>query len=147
MHKLAAATEAKKKNPTQGLSSFSKTAFWKELKPNEAVVEEPANPTFKIQRVHSPTIPQEDAAHVPVKHDFDHRFDVPPFAEKTTAYILSESRGRNNNTRKIRYDRVTKKPLTKVVTRTCAVINPAFINEHNLSKNTKPHEFANIFCL
>jgi hypothetical protein len=35
--------------------------------------------------------------------------------------------------------------LTKVVTRTCAVINPAFINEHKLFKNTKPHEFANIF--
>jgi hypothetical protein len=61
--KKAAAAEAKKKNPTQGLSSFSKTAFWKVLKPNEAIVEEPANPTFKIQRVHAPTIPQEDAAH------------------------------------------------------------------------------------
>jgi hypothetical protein len=46
--KKAAATEAKKKNTTQGLSSFSKNAFWKELKPNEAVVEEPANPRFKI---------------------------------------------------------------------------------------------------
>jgi hypothetical protein len=85
------------------LSSFSETAFWKELKPNQAVVEEPANPTFKIQRVHAPTIPQEDAAHVPVKHDFDHRFDVPPFAGKTTAYVLAESSGRNN-TRKIRYN-------------------------------------------
>jgi hypothetical protein len=52
-------TEAKKKNPTQGLSSFSKTAFWQELQPNEAVVQEPRNPTFKIQRVHAPTIPQE----------------------------------------------------------------------------------------
>jgi hypothetical protein len=77
------------------LSSFSKTAFRKELKPNQAVVEEPANPTFKIQRVHAPTIPEEDAAHVPVKHDFDHRFDVPPFAGKTTAYVLTEPRGRN----------------------------------------------------
>jgi hypothetical protein len=64
--KKAAASEAKKKNPTQGLSSFSKSTFWKELKPNQAVVEEPANPTFKIQRVHAPTIPQEDAAHVHV---------------------------------------------------------------------------------
>jgi hypothetical protein len=35
--KKAVAAEAKKKNPTQGLSSFSKTAFWKELKPNQAV--------------------------------------------------------------------------------------------------------------
>jgi hypothetical protein len=55
--KNAAATEAKKKNITQGLSSFLKTAFWKELKPNEAVVQEPTNPTFKIQRVHAPTVP------------------------------------------------------------------------------------------
>jgi hypothetical protein len=51
--KKDAATEAKKKNPIQGLSSFSKTAFWQELNPNEAAVEEPANPTFKIQRVHT----------------------------------------------------------------------------------------------
>jgi hypothetical protein len=71
------------------LSSFSKTAFWQELQPNLAVVEEPANPTFKIQRVHAPTVPQEDAAHVPVKHDFDHTFDVPPFSRKTTAYVLT----------------------------------------------------------
>jgi hypothetical protein len=69
--------EAKTKNTTQGLSSFSKTAFWKELQPNLAVVEELPNPTFKIQRIHAPTAQQEDAAHVPVKHDFDHRFDVP----------------------------------------------------------------------
>jgi hypothetical protein len=66
--KKAAAAEAKEKNPTQGLSSFPKTTFWQELKTNEAVVEEPLNPTFKIQRVHAPTIPEEDAAaHVPGK--------------------------------------------------------------------------------
>jgi hypothetical protein len=82
--KKAAASEAKKKNPTQGLSFFSKTAFWKEL-PNEAAVQEPTNPTFKIQRLHALTVPQEDTAHVPVKHDFNHTFDVPPFAGKTTA--------------------------------------------------------------
>jgi hypothetical protein len=140
--KKSAATEAKKKNSIEGLSSFSKTAFWQELKPNEAIVEEPANPTFKIQRVHAPTVPQEDAAHVPVKHDFDHRFDVPAFAGKSTVYVLSEARG--NKPRKMKYNR-KKEPITKVVTRTCAVINPAFITEHNLSKRTKPHEFANIF--
>jgi hypothetical protein len=93
--KKAAATEAKKKNTTQGLSSFSKNASWKELKPNEAVVEEPPNPRFEIKRVHALTVPQEDAAYVPVKHDFDHTFDVPPFAGKTTAYVLTESRGRH----------------------------------------------------
>jgi hypothetical protein len=120
------------------LSSFSKKLFWKELKPNEAVVQEPTDPSFKIQRIHAPTVPQEDAAHVPVKHDFDHTFDVPPFAGKTTAYVITESRGRNNK-KTIRYDRRTNEPVTKVVTRTCAVINPAFIKEHNLSKRTKPN--------
>jgi hypothetical protein len=94
----------------------------KELKPNQAVVEEPANPTFKIQRVHAPTVPEEDAARVPVKHDFDHRFDVPPFAGKTTANIFTERRNRNK-TKTIWYDKKTGKPLTKVVTRTCAVVN------------------------
>ena len=62
----------KKASAAEALSSFSKTAFWKELKPNEAAVEEPANPTFKIQRVCAPTVPKVDAGHVPVKHDFDH---------------------------------------------------------------------------
>jgi hypothetical protein len=132
--KKTADTEARKKNTTQGLSSFPKTAFWQELKPNEAVVEEPVNSTFKIQRVHAPTIPQEDTAHVPVKHEFDHRFDVPPFAGKTAAaYVLTESRGRNKS-RTIRYNRVTNEPITKVVTRTCAIINPTFIKDHKLSK-------------
>jgi hypothetical protein len=93
--KKATATEAKKKNTTHGLSSFSKNAFWKELKPNQAAVQEPTTPYFKIQRVHAPTVPQEDAAHVPVKHDFNHAFNVPPFAGKTTAYVLTESRGRH----------------------------------------------------
>jgi hypothetical protein len=64
--KKATATEAKKKNTTQGLSSSSRNAFWKELKPNQAVVQEPTNPSFKIQRVYVPTVPQEDVAHVPV---------------------------------------------------------------------------------
>jgi hypothetical protein len=141
--KKAADTEAKKKNSIGGLSSFSKTAFWKELKPNEAVVEEPANPTFKIQRVYAPTVPEEDAAHVPVKHDFDHRFDVPTFSGKTTAYVLTEPRGRNKP-RRMKYNR-NNEPVTKEVTRTCAVVNPVFIKEYNLSKKTKPHEFANIF--
>jgi hypothetical protein len=52
--KKAASSEAKKKNPTQGLSSFSKNAFWKALKPNQAVVEEPANPTFNRIQVMVP---------------------------------------------------------------------------------------------
>jgi hypothetical protein len=64
-------------------------------KTNLAVVQEPTNPSFKIQRVHALTVPQEDAAHVPVKHDFDHTFNVPPFAGKTTAYVLTEPRGRH----------------------------------------------------
>jgi hypothetical protein len=44
----------------------------------------------------------------------------------------------------MRYNK-NNEPVTKVVTRTCSVINPAFIKEHNFSKRTKPHEFANIF--
>jgi hypothetical protein len=65
---------------------------------------------------------------VPAKHDFDHTFDVPPFAGKTTAYVLTEPRGGRNKKGTIQYDKRTKEPLTKVVTRTCAVVNTAFIN-------------------
>jgi lipid II:glycine glycyltransferase (peptidoglycan interpeptide bridge formation enzyme) len=61
-----------------------------------------------------------------------------------TGILLPESRGRHKK-ETIRYDKRTNEPVTKVVTRTCAVINPAFIKEHNLSKRTKPHKFANIF--
>ena len=80
--KKYSAAEARKNNPVDGLSSFSKTALWKELKPNEAAVEEPANPTIKMQRVRAPTVPEVDAGHAPVKHDLDHRFDVPHLPER-----------------------------------------------------------------
>ena len=88
-----------------------------------------------MQRVRAPTVPEVDAGHVPVKHDFDHRFDVPTFSVQTTTYVLTEGRG-NKPRRKKYKNNVCYVPATKVVARTCAVINPAFIKEHSfLSKN------------
>ena len=35
-----------------------------------------------MQRVRAPTVPEVDAGHAPVKHNLDHRFDVPHLPER-----------------------------------------------------------------
>jgi hypothetical protein len=62
-----------------------------------------------------------------------------------TSKNISRIAKKSYNRNPVKYDKRTKEPVTKVVTGTCAVINPAFTKEHNLSKKTKPHEFVNIF--
>ena len=57
-------------------SGFSETAKWKPLKPIEEPVTEPRNVTVTL---HAPTIPEEDAAFVPQKHNFAEMFERSPF--------------------------------------------------------------------
>jgi Transposase IS4/SAP domain len=64
------------------LKGFSEGAHWRELVPDERVVEEPIN-TFKAR---APTIPEEDHAFVPVKHNYLETFERPEFTgEKKVA--------------------------------------------------------------
>ena len=83
------ATASKKKvlpktNKLDGMTSFHPDAYWRELFPKEAPVEEPLNASFKIAR--APTILPEEAEFVPVKHDFTERFKVPDFTGTSVKY-------------------------------------------------------------
>ena len=59
------------------ISGFSKAAKWKPLKPIEEPVAEPKNITVTL---HAPTIPDEDAAFVPQKHNFANMFEHSPIS-------------------------------------------------------------------
>jgi hypothetical protein len=134
--KEAAAT----KKPS-GLDKFSDGAYWQQLAPKESVVEEPNNELFSIAR--APTVPERDAHLVPVKHNFDEQFDIPPFSGKAIVFELTQPT-RNNPTRRIKLDR-EKNPITKEVARTEGIVRPEFIKANGLSKDSYPHDFANCF--
>ena len=73
------ATASKKKVPAKtnnliGMTSFHPDAYWRELFPKEAPVQEPLNPLFKISR--APTLLAEVAEFVPVNRIGAIRFFV-----------------------------------------------------------------------
>ena len=79
-------------NPTDGLKSFPKSAYYQELKPNKERVVKPPNPSFTTHR--APTVAKRDAGKDFIKHDFDEEeFDIPLF--KTTDKKMK--RGRNGH--------------------------------------------------
>ena len=60
---------------TDDLTGFSANARWKLLEPIETAVEEPQN----VVPMTAPTIPINEAAFVPQKHNFSQIFDHAPF--------------------------------------------------------------------
>jgi hypothetical protein len=67
VHRVPCLDPENQDTPSQAqIAGFSVTAKWKVLQPLEEVVQEPTN----IFASHAPTIPAEDAAFVPVKHNF-----------------------------------------------------------------------------
>ena len=60
------------------LTGFSPHARWKALVPNDKAVVDPQN----VTGLHAPTIPEDDAAFVPQKHNFSETFDRAPFLGK-----------------------------------------------------------------
>ena len=70
---LKAKGKTKKKKTGELHSCFAEGAYWKELNPMEATVEEPVNPTFTNAR--APTIEERDTEFVPVKYNFEETFD------------------------------------------------------------------------
>ena len=68
------------------MKPFSKDAYWQYLVPLEEVVPEPDNPTFKTPR--APTMAEDEAMFVPVKHNFDETFDRPVFTGKVSFLFL-----------------------------------------------------------
>jgi hypothetical protein len=85
-----------------GLDKFSDGAYWQQLAPKESVVEEPNNESFSIAR--APTVPERDAHLVPVKHNFNEQFNIPPFSGKAIVFELSQPT-RSNLTRRIKLDK------------------------------------------
>ena len=60
---------------TDDLKGFSPTARWRLIQPIAHMVEEPQN----VVPLHAPSVPEEDAAFGPPKHDFAETFDHAPF--------------------------------------------------------------------
>ena len=60
---------------TDDLKGFSPTAQWRLLQPIVHMVKEPQN----VVPLRAPTVPEEDAAFVPPKHDFAETFGHAPF--------------------------------------------------------------------
>ena len=54
------------------------------MRPENAPVVEPANPTFRIAR--APTIPADEAGTVPIKYNFSETFQIPDFSGKRVTY-------------------------------------------------------------
>jgi SAP domain len=76
------------------LKGFAQGACWRELLPEETIVEEPTN-SFKAR---APTIPEEDRDFVPVKHNFAEIFDRPVFTGiRLVPIILKNGQVKKNN--------------------------------------------------
>ena len=67
---------------------FHPEAIWRVLEAYNNAVKETANPSFHIGR--APTIPLQDTAHVPVKHNFSEYFSIPEFSGKEIKYELNQ---------------------------------------------------------
>ena len=134
------------------------------LVPLTEVVEEPDNPTFKNPR--APTIEEDEAQFVPVKHDFDITFDRPVFTGKASNLLFVSimfdflttnhlyqiwfsfrnfqveefERWKSGKVKKNKDG--TKRVITKP--RLKGQIRPEFIEKHKLSRHSTPEEYMDI---
>jgi hypothetical protein len=67
----------KKATPPDNLNGFAPGSYWLPLVPIEAPIDEPENPNFLKAR--APTVPEDEAEVVKLKHDFSEKFDRPIF--------------------------------------------------------------------
>ena len=74
--KVPVLSKSKHQGDGEKISGFSETARWKPLKSIEEPVAEPENVTVTLR---APSIPEEDAAFVPQKHNFAKTFECSPF--------------------------------------------------------------------
>ena len=103
-------------------------------KDNQATPE-PDNARFKTAR--SPTIGEADAKFVPVKYGFSiYKFDISVFG----AVVKRVSLWANGMSKKKRNGNFE----TESNTRESGCVDPKFIVEHGLTKDTKPEQYAEI---
>ena len=112
------------------MKHFPKTA-------NATSVQEPANPTFSINKPRAPTIPAKDVDFVPIEHNLDKQFDIPPFVATKEKYLFDCRKA-------LRHDAVGK-PLTRRIPLDKGCVNAAFKRKHSLSKTSRPQDFAEAF--
>ena len=117
------------------MKGYSPTVFWLPLDPDVAVVTEPENPTFAKPR--APTIAEEEAAVVPEKHNFSITFECPQFEGKRKKPVVDH---RGNH--KLDDEGV---PMFDVIDRINGCVREELIKDNNITKNTTPEQFADLF--
>ena len=127
----------KKKRIVKVLKLFPDTAIWRQLYPDSAAIQEPANPTFHIAR--APNISEKDAGHVPKKYNFSEHFDIHSFIGMKKEFLF-DCRS------KLRKDSSSGKPPTKYTLpgdKDC--VNPELKCKNKLSADSKPWVITDAF--
>mmetsp|Transcript_3515 Transcript_3515/g.5447 ORF Transcript_3515/g.5447 Transcript_3515/m.5447 type:complete len:534 (-) Transcript_3515:133-1734(-) len=107
---------------------------WMPLVPEDACVEEPQNSVD----CRAPTVPEEEAGIIPVKHNFQETFPRPDFEGKFHAV----QRRRNGSVRKDNRGHLLTQELPLLNGR----VNPTFILENGLHTSSSPAEWFAAFC-
>ena len=117
---------------TDDLTGFSANAQWKLLEPIETAVEEPQN----VVPMTAPTIPINEAAFVPQKHNFSQIFDHAPFlgSEKIPK--------RHHNGWSVIHD---GKPVFEEKVNVMGGPKTDFLLKHGLDKRSSLEEWFNAF--
>jgi hypothetical protein len=116
------------------VAGFPTTAKWRTLDPQMEVVPEPQN---RFAGARAPTVPEEDAAFVPVKHNFPETFDRDLF----TGSEMQLVRLRNGRHKKESDGRIATAPQIRKKGKP----NPTFLKTHELTINSAPVEFFEAF--
>lgn len=129
------ATTSKKKASNALAAAFPSIAHWQPLVVLKDIMAEPENPTFS--KPHAPTIEIDQAAFVPIKHNFTATFERPDFKSEYEVF----DRGRNG---RIKLDK-DRKPTRVKNPQKNGRIDPAFVMQHKLSTRSSPVEFMATF--
>ena len=117
---------------TDDLTWFSANAQWKLLEPIETAVEEPQN----VVPMTAPTIPINEAAFVPQKHNFSQIFDHAPFLG------LEKIPRHHRNGRSVIHD---GKPVYEEKVNVMGGPKTDFLLKHGLGERSSPQEWFNAF--
>jgi hypothetical protein len=123
--------KANKKATGDNLNGFAPGSHWVPLIPIAAPIQEPENPTFIKAR--APTVPEEEADVVKLKHDFSEKFDRPLFTgtHVSDKLWLTHTNGKyikdaNGLPQRVETPREKGEP------------NPEFVRRHKLSPLSHP---------
>ena len=116
---------------------FSPESYWLPLHPNDVPVAEPTN---TIPNARAPTIDEEDAAIVPVKHNFVETFDREVFGG-TRKCIQLKRRGTRVTVKR----NSDKTIMTKEMMRLKGGVSPEVMKKFDLNPSTTPAQYFEIF--